>query len=96
VCSSDLTLRLEESVGHASAYNQAVHFGEQVVDHRDLVGDLRTAQDRKERPFGVADSPAQVIEFFLHKKARDARDEPGHTLGRCMRSVSRAESIVDI
>ena len=46
--------RLEERVGHRAADEQRVDAGEQVLDHLELVGDLRAAEDRDERPLRAA------------------------------------------
>ena len=46
-------LRGQEREGHRAADQQRVHAVEQRVHHAQLVGDLRAAQDRDERPVGV-------------------------------------------
>ena len=63
-----LTLGLEKGVSHAAADDQSVHLGHQVLDHGNLIADLRTTQNRHKRLLGIPQSLAHVIEFFLHEQ----------------------------
>src|SRR5690606_11425114 len=86
---------LEEGVGHAAADDHAVDLVEQVLDQLDLVGDLGPAEDRQERPLGVLERLAEVLELLLHEQARGAlgQVDADH---RGVGAVGRTERVVDI
>ena len=44
---------LQEGVGHGTANDERVHLREQVLDHSDLVANLRTAKNRHKRLLGM-------------------------------------------
>ena len=67
--------RLEERVGHRAADQQPIDAAEHALDHLDLVGDLRAADHRDERPLGIAERHAEVAQLFLHQ-------EPGRLAAR--------------
>ena len=70
---------------------------EQVLDHLELVGDLRAAEDRDERPVGIVKRLAEVLDLGGHQ-------EPGgrlahvmdDALGRRVRAMRGAERVVDV
>ena len=58
-----VALGLEEGEDHAAADQQLVGLAEQVVDHAELVGDLRAAEHHDVRPRGVDGEPAQHVDL---------------------------------
>ena len=74
----------------------ASHPVEQVVDHRQLVGDLRAAEDRDERPLGLLEHAREGLDLALASgsPAADGRSRatPRH---RRVVAVRRAEGVVD-
>ena len=60
--------RLEEGVGHRAADDQAIDLAEHVLDDVDLVGDLRAADDRDERPLRLLERVPEVLELLLHQQ----------------------------
>jgi len=46
-----------------------VDFGEQVLDHTDLVANFGSAQNGDERALGILKRAAEVFQFFLHQQA---------------------------
>ncbi len=67
-----VALGLHEGVGHAAADDQRVHQVQQVVDDRDLVGHLRAAENRDQRPVGIVQHFGEVLHFLRHEEARGA------------------------
>ena len=53
-----VALRLEEREAHAAADQQRVDLGQQRLDHRQLVGDLRAAEHHHVRPLGLVGAAA--------------------------------------
>ena len=89
--------RLEERVGHRPADRQRVHLAEQVLDHLELVGHLRAAEDRHERPLGRAERLAEVLHFLLQQQAGGRlRQELRDRLDRGVRPVARSERVVHV
>ncbi len=43
---------------------------EQVLDHLDLVGDLRAAEDGDERTLGRSERVPEIPQFLLHQQSR--------------------------
>ena len=72
--------RLEERVGHRAADHQPVDFREQILDDLDLVGHLRAAEDRHERPLRRLERVSEVAELLLHqqpgRRARHVMRDP--------------------
>jgi hypothetical protein len=64
-----LALGVEEGVGHASADDDGVGLGEEVVDDHDFVGDFGSADDGDEGLDGVSDGFAEVLELLVHEEA---------------------------
>ena len=61
--------RLEERVGHAAADQQLVDPLKHALQHAQLGGDLRAADDRDERPLRVLQDAAEDVELLLHQEA---------------------------
>src|SRR2546423_425675 len=66
----DIFQGLFECECHPTTDDQTIDFPKQVVNQLDLVRDLCTTEDCKEWSFGVLKSLCEVVEFFLHEKAR--------------------------
>src|SRR6202008_4269127 len=56
-----LPLRLEEGKNHASADDQRIDLGQQVLNDADLVADLGSAQDPDKRLFGIFQRLAEIL-----------------------------------
>ena len=63
-----VALRLEEGEHHAAADQQLVGLAEQVVDHGELVADLRAAEHDHVGPLGVLGQPAQHLDLVAHQR----------------------------
>ena len=61
---TSLALRLEERVGHRAADEERVDAAEQVLEHRDLVGDLGAAEHGHVRPLDVAEQLAEELDLL--------------------------------
>ena len=62
--------RPEEREGHAAADQERVDALEQVLDQRELVGDLGPAQDRDERAApGASRMRPSAVQLLLHQEA---------------------------
>ena len=70
----DVLKGLLEGESHAAGDDQAVDFGEEVVDELDLVRDLGASEDSKERTLGAFQGLGKVVEFLLD-------EETGRLLG---------------
>ena len=77
-----VALRLEEGEDHAAADQQPVGLAEQVVDHAELVGDLRAAEHHDVGPLGVLGEPAQHVDL--------GGDQPAHRVRQPLRDVVHA------
>ena len=88
-------LRLGEGVGHAAADDNGVALVDQVVDHVDLVGNLRAAQNGNERTGRVGKRLAHDGDLLLDQEAADGRQVVGNAGGGGMRAVRGAERVVD-
>ncbi len=92
-----LAQRIEEGVGHAAADQQRVRLVEQVVDHVDLAGDLRAADDGDKRPVGFGQHLAEEVELLLHQQAGGGlRDVMRDAFGGGVGAVRAAEGVVDV
>ena len=61
-----------ERVRHRPADQDVVHSLQQVLDHADLVADLRPAEDRHERPLRRLQRLAEVLQLLLDQEAEHA------------------------
>ncbi len=90
-------LRFEERVGHRTADQHGVALGQQVLNHRDFVGDLGATEDHHEGPLGTLRRLGQVVDFLLQQVARRAvREHLGHAIDRRVRAVRGTEGIVHV
>ena len=96
--SSDVdAARLEEGVRHCAADEQSVHPSEHVLDHVDLVGHFRAAEDRDERPLGRLQRVAEILQLLLHQQPRRGPlHEMRDGLHRRVRAVRGAERVVHV
>ena len=86
---------------HRAADQQRVDPIDQRVDHRELVGDLRAAEDRDVRARGIVEQPPEHLDLPLEQPPGDrgatARE---HQLGQRrdarVRAVRRAEGVVHV
>ena len=90
-------LRLVERVRHRAADYQGVDLVDEVLDHADLVGDLRAAEYGDEGPGGIREHLVEGLDLFLKQEARDGRLEVFcHALRRGVRAVRRTECVVHV
>ncbi len=95
--SGGLALCVEEGVGHASADDDGVGFGEKVIDDHYFVGDFGSADDGDEGLDGVGNCLAEIGELFVHEEAGGGLfDEVGDAFRGGVGAVGAAEGVVDI
>ena len=91
-----VALGLEERERHAAADDQRIGLLEQVLDHGQLVGDLRAAEHGHERALGIVDRAAERGQLLLHEEAavrgQIVRDAGGGGVG----AVHRAERVGNV
>ena len=90
-----MSLCEEHRVGHAAAEQQRVDTAEQMLEHGELVGNLRAAQDSDEGSLGIVQEPREHRFLALEEQPRVARQQLRHADSRGMGAVSGAESVVD-
>ncbi len=89
-------LRFQEGVSHSAADEHGIGNFHEIFDDFDFVADFRTAENGDERPGGIGDGFADVLEFFFHQqtgrgfihKARDAHNGS-------VRAMRGAESVAN-
>ena len=86
---------LLEGEGHAAADDDLVGLLEEVVDERDLVGDLGPAQDGEQRPLRALHHRVEGVELRLHQEASRLVGK-GHPDHRAVGAVRGAEGVVDV
>jgi hypothetical protein len=59
---------LFEGEGHATADDEGVYFGDEVVDQLDFIGHFCTSEDGEEGAFRLFKCFGKIFEFFLHEK----------------------------
>ena len=90
-------MSFEEGVGHAAADENGVDLGEQMVDHLNLVRDLRAAKDGDERLGRSGERLAHVVQLFFHEQAGDRMlHEVSNALSRSVCAVRGSEGIVHV
>ena len=96
-----MALSLQERIGHTTADQDRVDLLHEVLQNFQFAGNLRAADDGDERTLRFFNRFAQIIQFFLHQEASDARAAFGlHILadgsGGGVVTMGRAERVVDI
>ena len=91
-----VTLRAQEREGHRAADHHHVGQLQEPVDHADLVGYLRPADDRYERWRGMLEDAGQRAHLAFEQTSRCTRQQVCHAGGAGVRTVRGAEGIVDI
>ena len=92
-----VALGLQERVGHAAADDERVDLREQVVHDRELVGDLRAAEDGDERTDRVVHGVAEERDFLFHEETGDGgADVLGDDGGGGVGAVGGAERVVAV
>ena len=87
----------KKRVRHRAADHQPVHDLHQVLNHFDLVGHLRAAQNRDARPRRIPGRLGQIFEFLVHQQAGGRLlDEGDHPHGGGVRAMRRAERVVHV
>ncbi len=88
---------LQERVGHRAADQQRVQPGNQVLDHLELVGDLRSAKHRHERTVGCLEHAPEILDLLAHQQSRGRLSHVVHDAFRGgMRPVRRSKRVVHI
>ena len=85
----------EEREHHAAADQQRVGRAQQVVDHAELVGDLRAAEHHHVGPFRVGGQPAQHVELARDQAAHRGREPLRDVVHRGLLAVDDAEAVGD-
>jgi len=70
-------------------------FDKKVVDHVNLVANLRASQNRHKGPLRGGNRLPQITDLFLHQKTSHARQVCCHARGGSVGAVSRTKSIID-
>jgi hypothetical protein len=86
---------LLEGVGHATADDDFVGLLQQILDQRDLVRDLRPAQNGEQRTLRMLQHRRERLQFSLHQEARRLLRQVDPD-DRGMRAVGGAERIVHV
>ena len=68
---------------------------EQVVDHAELVGDLRAAEHDDVRPLGLVGEPAQHVDLGRHQAAHRRRQLQRDVVDRRLLAMDHAEAVAD-
>ncbi len=92
-----VALRRQEGVRHRAADQDLVDLAEDVVDRIDFPGDLRPAEDRRQRTGGGDERFLEIGDLVLHQEARRALLhvlDDGHVGG--VRPMRRGEGVVDV
>ena len=85
----------EEGEAHAAADEQSVDPGQKVLDHSELVADLRPPEDDGVRPLGVCEHRREHRDLGPHEVARVAGQEPGDVGNAGLLAVHDPESVAD-
>ena len=91
-----MALRGEEREAHAAADEQPVDLGQQRLDDRQLVADLRAAEDDHVGPVRVAGQPGEHLELAGDQPAGRVRQPLGDVDDRGVLAVHGAERVVDV
>ena len=91
----DVVKSLLESEGHATADDERVDLVKHVVNELNLVGNLGTTEDGKERPLGALESLSEELELLLHEVASSTLGELNTDHGG-VGTVGGTESVVDV
>ena len=83
-------------LGHLAADEHGVRAPPRLAEHADLVVDLRAAGDEHERSLDLSEQPAERLELALEQEAGVGGQEMRDALGRGVRTVRRAERVVDV
>lgn len=86
---------LLEGESHTTTDDQSIDLIKHVLDQLDLIRDLGTTEDGKERTLRVLKSLGKVFEFLLHEETSSALGKIDTNHGR-VSTVSGTESIVNI
>ena len=91
----DVVKSLLESESHTTADDQGVDLVKHVLDKLDLVGNLGTTEDGKERTLGLLEDLGEVLELLLHEEARGALRELDADHGR-VGTVGSSEAAMSV
>ena len=83
-------------LGHLAADQDRVRAAAEVLQHAELVVDLRAAGDEDERPLDVAEQRAEMLELREQEQPGVGGQQLRDALGRRVRPVRRAEGVVDV
>ena len=94
-------LRAQEGVRHCASDDDAIHLRHEVLDRENLVGNLRAAEDRRERSLGRRDAPVEVLQFSgeqeaSHTRAATCAHGKWKRMHRGIRAMARAKRVVHV
>ena len=91
-----VALGLEEREAHRAADEHGVGALQEGLEHADLVGDLRAADDRHERAGRVLEDARERLDLALEQQPGGVRQQLGDAHGRGVRAVRGAERVVHV
>ena len=91
-----VALRAQEGEAHRTADQDRVGDLQETIDHADLVGHLRPADDRHEGAVGLLEDLLQRAHLGFEQPPGGARQHVRDALGRGLRPVGGAEGVVDV
>src|SRR6266508_5259127 len=90
------TDRADEVVGDSAAQEKSVRAARERAQRLDLAGDLRAAEDRRERPRRL-EQPRELADLLLEEETRALlEDESGHARHGRVSAVRGAERVIDV
>ncbi len=91
-----MSLRGKESETHPAADQQSVDFRQQRPDHRELVADLRPAQDDHVGPGRGTGQARQHRQLGVHQRTGGVRKPCGYVHDAGVRPVDGTEGVADV
>ena len=91
-----VALGREEGEDHPAADEEPVGRTHEVVDDRELVGDLRAAEDDGIRPLGVLREALEDVDLGGHEAAHGGREARRDVVDRRLLAVDDAEAVGDV
>lgn len=86
---------LLERKRHSTTNNQTVHLIQHILNQLNLIANLRTSQDRQERPLRALQRRGEVLQLLLDQESRSLLRQI-HAHHRRVCAVCGAEGVVDV
>src|ERR1019366_919136 len=91
-----VALGAEEGKAHGAPDDHHVGHIQEAVDHGDLVRDLRSADDRHQRPGRIFEDLCERAHLTFEQPPGGAREQMRDALGARVRAMGRPEGVVDV